>query len=281
MKITKKITFVTGASSGLGRALAELLCEKGHKVYVTARRKNLLEELKKQCAKLGGEIIVISGDISDGNFREELISQILKKEKRIDYLFNNAGFGRAVKFEDQNTKEIQKMFEVNIIAYEHLARLVLPSMKKLNRGRIINIGSVVAFTPLPYFTVYNSTKSAVYGFNRSLRYELKNTKVTTTVALPARMKTGFAEIAYDCYEKNGKEMCVIKFNKSAGSPYEVARNIIKNMDKGKEVITPTFKAKLWYTMRYFGFVVDFAMENILGPKELRHLNLSRIKQNYK
>ena len=165
-KAGKKVSLVTGASSGLGRVLAELLCEKGHKVYVIARRKDFLEQLKKECSKLDGEIIIISGDLSDFNFREELISKILAKENKIDYLFNNAGFGRAIRFEDQNAEEIQKMFEVNIIAYEHLANLVLPSMKKLNSGRIINIGSVVAFTPLPYFTVYNSTKSAVYGFNR-------------------------------------------------------------------------------------------------------------------
>ena len=275
------VSLVTGASSGLGRVLAELLCEKGHRVYIVARRKNLLEELKKQCKDLKGEIIIISGDISEGNFREKLISQILKKEKRIDYLFNNAGFGRSIIFEKQNKKEIEDMFRVNIIAYEHLANLVLPYMKKTNSGRIINTGSVVAFTPLPYFTAYNSTKSAVYSFNRSLRYELKDSKVTTTVVLPARMKTGFAENAYNCYKEKGRNMCIEEFNKIAESPYVVARNIIKNIDKGKEVITPTFRAKIWYLTRYFGFVVDFAMKYILGPKEKKHLEQAALKENYK
>ena len=239
----KVISLVTGASSGLGKVLTELLCEQGHKVYVTARRKNLLDQLQKECKKLNGEVIVISGDLSDINFRKKLISTILKKEKRIDFLFNNAGFGRSTKFEQQDSKEIQKMFEVNVVAYADLAKLVLPSMKKKNSGRIINIGSVVAFTPLPYFTTYNATKSAVYAFNRSLRYELKETEVTSTVVLPARMKTGFADKAYDCYKQKGRDACVKEFNKIAGSPYIVAKNIIKNMDKGKEVITTTLKTK--------------------------------------
>ena len=275
------ISLVTGASSGLGRVLAELLCEKGHRVYVVARRKNLLEELKKQCKNLKGEITIISGDLSEGSFRKKLVSQILKKEKKIDYLFNNAGFGRAIFFEKQNKKEIEDMFKVNIIAYEHLSGLVLPSMKKLNSGRIINIGSVVAFTPLPYFTTYNSTKSAVYGFNRSLIYELKDLKITSTVVLPARMKTGFADNAYSCYKEKGRNMCIEEFNKIAESPYVVAKNIIKNMDKGKEVITPTLRAKVWYLTRYFGFAVDFVMKYILGPKERKHLEQAILKEDYK
>jgi hypothetical protein len=281
MKGAKSISLVTGASSGLGRVLAELLCEKDHKVYVVARRKNLLEKLKKECADIGGEIEIISGDLSDSGFREKLISSILKKEKRIDYLFNNAGFGRAAIFENQSLDEMGKMVEVNFVAYAHLIKLVLPSMKKRNSGRIINIGSVVSFTPLPYFTVYNSTKSAVYGLNRSLRYELINTKVTSTVVLPARMKTGFADSAFDCYEEKGRKVCVEEFNKIAGSPYKVAKNVIKKIDKGKTVITPTFLSKILYFMRYFGFVIDFSIKKFLAPKQLKQLEVVEMKESYK
>tara|TARA_Y100000310_G_C20627412_1_gene786719 strand:+ start:159 stop:1001 length:843 start_codon:yes stop_codon:yes gene_type:complete len=276
----KTISLVTGASSGLGKEIAKLLCAKSHKIYVTARRKNLLEELKKDCANLNGEIIVFSGDLSDASFRKKLILTIIKKEKKIDFLFNNAGFGRAVKFENQNSKEIQKMNEVNVVAYEHLTGLALPFMKKRNSGRIINIGSVVVFTPLPYFTVYNATKSAVYSFTRSLRYELKGSKVTSTIVLPARMKTGFAEIAYDCYKKYGKEVCIARFNKIAGSPYKVAKVIVKKMDKGKKVITPTLKSKLWYFMKHFEGFIDLIMKNSLGPKELKHLESAKLNPEY-
>ena len=277
----KKIILVTGASSGLGKALAKLLCKKGHKVYVTARRKNLLEQLKKDSKKFKGKIAIISGDLSDSKFREKLILEILKKEGKIDYLINNAGFGRAILFEKQKPAEIEKMFEVNIVAYTHLARLVLPSMKKINKGRIINIGSVVAFTPLPYFSIYNSTKSAVYAFNRSLRYELANSNVTTTVVLPARMKTEFAKTAFNHYEEEDEKFYVKEFDKIAGSTHKVAKNIAKNIDKGKEVITPTFKAKIWYFMRYFGFAVDLIMKYYLGPKQLKHLEKAKIKKKYK
>ena len=276
----KVVTLVTGASSGLGKVISELLCKKGHVIYVIARRKRLLEELKISCDKHSGKIIILNGDLSNPDFRKRSIQKIIKKEGRLDYLINNAGFGRSIKFEDQDPNEIKKMVQVNIEAYMHLTNLVLKQMKKLNEGKLIHIGSVVSSTPLPYFTVYNSTKSAVYAFSRSLRYELKNSGITSTVVLPARMKTGFADVAYDCYVQDGKKICVARFNKSAGSPYVVAKNIIKNLDKGKEVITPTITSKIWYFMRYFGFAIDFIMKQILGPKELKHLEEIQIKNDY-
>jgi short-subunit dehydrogenase len=271
MKSGGNVCLVTGASSGLGKALAELLCEKDYIIYVVARREKLLKELETECKKVGkkGIIKIISGDLTDRIFRMKLIEEIVEKEGCIDYLFNNAGFGKAEKFEEMKSGDLEMMFKINVFAYLHLAQLVIPQMKKQGFGRIINVGSVVAFTPLPYFTNYNATKSAIYMFNRSLRYELKDFNVKSTVVLPARMKTGFADNAYDCYAKHGRTECVEKFNKIAGSPYQVAKVILKNMKKGKEVITPTFKAKIWYLMRYFGFVVDLIMKNVLGPKELR------------
>ncbi len=268
----KKVALVTGASSGLGKNIAMLLCGRGDVVYVTARRKNLLEQLKKECSKFSGKIIPVVGDLTVKDFRTRLISKVIKVEGQIDYLVNNAGFGRSIAYERQDSDEIQNMINLNVVAYAHLSKLVLEQMKKQDFGRLIHVGSVVAFTPLPYFTLYNSTKSAVYGFNRSLRYELKNSKITSTVVLPARMKTGFAKTAYDCYEKNGSIVCVDRFNSSAGDPLVVARQIVNKIDKGHEVITPTAKAKLWYAMRYFGFLVDFIMGNFLGPRELKHIN---------
>jgi len=267
----KKVSLVTGASSGLGRRLAMLLCTKSHIVYVTARRKKLLNQLKEECSKLPGKIISIPGNLTNRNFREKLIQQIIKNEGQIDYLINNAGFGRSTVFEKEGSIEIQKMIDLNLVTYMHLTSMVLSQMKKQGYGRLLHVGSVVAFTPLPYFTTYNSTKSAVYAFNRSLRYELKDSAITSTVILPARMKTGFANVAYDCYERDGQIVCSNDFNKMAGDPMVVAKNIVKKLDKGHEVITPTTKAGLWYTMRYFGFIVDFVMKNFLGPKELKSI----------
>ena len=266
----KKISLVTGASSGLGKFIAEKLCEKNHIVYITARREKRLQELKKHCAHLKGEMIVISGDLSDPRFRTKLISQIITKEGRIDYLINNAGFGKAAIFEKEDPEEIENMFKVNIIAYKHLTRLVLPHMQKQKSGRLIHVGSVVAFTPLPYFTSYNATKAAVYMFNRSLRYELLG-PITSTVVLPARMHTGFAMNAFDCNIKKNRNLCAKEFNDAAGSAKKVANNIVRKIDSGKKVILPTFKSRLWYFMRHAEWIVDLVMKHSLGPKQLKHI----------
>ena len=98
-----------------------------------------------------------------------------------------------------------------------------------------------------------------------------------SVILPARMKTGFAKAAYDCYEKEGHLICVDRFNKTAGDPTIVARNIIKKMHKGKEVITPTMRAKVLYFMRYFAGLIDLINKNIMGPKELKHIQTLKRK----
>lgn len=259
------VAVVTGASSGLGKEIAKKLCIKGFKVYAVARSIEKLQDLKKECSTFSGKLEIISGDLMDSKFRHKLISGVIKKEKKIDYFVNNAGFGKAVRFSEMLEENIQAMNQLNVVAYQHLTLLVLKEMLKRNSGRIIHIGSVVAFTPLPYFTVYNSTKAAIYMFNRSLRYELKNTKVTSTVVLPARMSTGFAKNAFK------KDTSVKNFNSGGVSPDYVANQIVKKIDSGKEVITPTFKAKLWYLMRYFGRMVDLVMKNILGPKQENEL----------
>ena len=275
------MSLVTGDSSGLGRDVASLLCKKGLVVYVVARSEDKLLALQKECSGSEGKIRVLPGDLTDSEFRKSLVSAILKEEGKIDYLINNAGFGRAIKFEEMRDDDVSQMVELNLGAYEHLSKLVLVSMKKANSGKIINVGSVVAFTPLPYFTVYNSTKAGVYSFNRSLRYELKGSKVGSKVVLPARMKTGFADKAYDCYIKDGKKMCVEMFNKVAGSSMKVAEAIVRKLDSNAEVITPTLKAKLWYFTRYVAWIVDFFMKNVLGPKELKHLEMAEISEDYK
>ena len=266
----KKISLVTGASSGLGRLIAKKLCANGHRVYITARRENRLQELKKKCKDSKGKMVVISGDLTDPKFRIKLINQIIKSEEKIDYLVNNAGFGKAVEFLKEDPEEIENMFKVNIVAYEHLTRLVLPYMKKQNSGRLIHIGSVVAFTPLPYFTTYDATKAAVYMFNRALRYELVNTKVTSSVVLPARMHTGFASNAFDCYLKKDTNTCAQEFNKMAGKTENVAKYVVRKIDSGRKVILPTFKSKLWYFMRHFEGIVDLIMKKSLGTKQFRH-----------
>lgn len=260
------VSLVTGASSGLGRDIARLLCEKGHIVYAVARRKEKLQELKEECKQHKGEIRIVDGDLTVKTFREKLISQILKEEKKIDYLINNAGYGTLIHFEKQEFDDIEKMFNLNIITHEHLALLALPHMKEKKKGRIINISSIVAFEPSPYLATYDATKSAVYGFSRALSYELKNTGVSVSVVFPARMRTNFWAVAIQCYglSKEERQICIDKIAKTASGSLPVAKYIVRRLDSKRLIFLPGILPKItYYLLRFIpiGWIfMKYAME---------------------
>ncbi len=271
--VDKKISVVTGASSGLGRDIAKLLCEKGHVVYSIARRREKLLELKKECSSFKGEIKVVVGDLTDKKFRERLITRILKETKKINYLINNAGYGKLTNFENIDYKDIEGMFALNVIAGEHLTQLALPSMKQRKRGRIINISSVVVFTPPVYFATYNASKSAIYNFSRTLSYELKGTGVSISVVFPARMKTPFWIVAFKCKGLTGEQQktCRDKWMKQAGESMTVAKYIVKHLDSKKLILLPGFLPKLYYCLRHFPCFLDFIAKNFMLPKTKKKL----------
>lgn len=244
----KDVSIVTGASSGLGKEIAKLLCKNEHKVYAVARRKELLFELKKECSEFEGEIVVADGDLTDSKFREKLISKVLRESKKLDYLINNAGFGKLQPFGEIELKDMEGMYALNSITPEHLAKLVLPSMKKRKKGRIINVASVVAFVPPPYFSVYNATKAATYNFTRSLSYELYQTGVSVSVVCPSRMDTPFWEVAFKCKGLSGEaqKVCAAKWTKGSVKPMKVARYILKHLDSNRTLLLPDFPSKLYY-----------------------------------
>lgn len=264
-----EISIVTGASSGLGKEIAKLLCEKGHRVYSVARRKNLLRDLKNECSNFRGEIKIADGDLTQKGFRENLVKRILKESGKIDYLINNAGYGKLSGFENIEFKDIEGMFALNCIAGQHLCQLVLPFMRKENEGKIINVASVVAFVPPPYFSVYNSTKSAVYNFTRSLTFELVNSGVYASVLFPARMDTPFWKIAFKCKGLKDEEQkkCVIEHTKGSTKPKKVAKYLVKHLDSKNLVLLPGFLPKLYYYLvSNTPFLNNFVAKYITGPK---------------
>ena len=270
-----KICLVTGASSGLGRDIAKLLCEKDLIVYVTARRKEKLLELQKECLGKPGKIKIIDGDLTNENFRIKLITQILKESKKIDYLINNAGYGKVSSFEDTEYKDIVGMFMLNAVAGEHLCQLVLPSMRKEKQGRIINISSVVALEPPVYMTPYNATKFAVHGFSKSLNYELTGTGVSVSVVFPSRMKTGFWDAAFKCKGLRGddEKSCVARYTESAKSSLPVAKHIVNRLDSKRLILTPDLLSWVSYNLlRHFKFIGSFYMKNFMLPQSKKLLS---------
>lgn len=181
--MNKKIALVTGASSGIGEATARRLTQAGFKVYGTSRRG----------AKAGRrEYEMVSLDVTSDASVQAAVEAVMQQEGRIDLLINNAGFGVApAGAEESSIEQAQSIFDTNFFGMVRMTRAVLPHMRAQREGRIINIGSVLGFLPMPYGALYAATKHAVEGYTESLDHELRNWGIRAVVIEPAYTNTPF------------------------------------------------------------------------------------------
>ena len=182
-KVKGKIALVTGASSGIGEATARRLAAAGHKVYGTSRRGPQAGERSFAMLPL---------DVTSDELVAAVVKEVMGLEGRIDLLVNNAGFSVApAGAEESSIEQARSIFETNFFGIVRMTRAVVPHMRKLGGGRIINIGSVLGFLPMPYMALYAATKHAVEGYSESLDHELRTRGIRVTVIEPAYTKTPF------------------------------------------------------------------------------------------
>ena len=183
MKIKGSIALVTGASSGIGEATAQRLATAGYKVYGTSRRG--ARSSLRSCAML-------PLDVTSDDSVEAAVKELILQEGRIDLLVNNAGFGVApAGAEESSIDQAKAIFETNFFGLIRMTRAVVPHMRRQGNGRIINIGSVLGFLPMPYGALYAATKHAVEGYSESLDHELRTRGIRVSVIEPAYTKTQF------------------------------------------------------------------------------------------
>jgi short-subunit dehydrogenase len=183
MKSNGSIALVTGASSGIGQATAQRLAMAGYNVYGTSRRG----------AGLGSQSFkVLALDVTRDESVEDAVRELIRLEGRIDLLVNNAGFGVApAGAEESSIEQAKAIFETNFFGLIRMTRAVVPHMRRQGNGRIINIGSVLGFLPMPYGALYSATKHAVAGYSESLDHELRIRGIRVSVIEPAYTRTQF------------------------------------------------------------------------------------------
>ncbi|WP_354086346.1 oxidoreductase [Bradyrhizobium sp. S3.3.6] len=178
-----RIALVTGASSGIGEATAERLAKAGYKVYGTSRR-------GAQAGRRSFEMLAL--DVTSDESVEAAVGEVMQREGRIDLLVNNAGFGVApAGAEESSMDQARSIFDTNFFGLVRMTRAVVPHMRRQGNGRIINIGSVLGFLPMPYGALYAATKHAVEGYSESLDHELRTRGIRVSVIEPAYTKTPF------------------------------------------------------------------------------------------
>ncbi|MGH8291308.1 MAG: oxidoreductase [Steroidobacteraceae bacterium] len=183
MKLNESIALVTGASSGIGKATAERLAAAGYKVYGTSRR----------AAQTGERSFgMLPLDVTRDESVEVAINELFRLEGRIDLLVNNAGFGVApAGAEESSIEQARSIFETNFFGIVRMTRAIVPHMRLQGSGRIINIGSVLGFLPMPYGALYAATKHALEGYSESLDHELRTRGIRVSIIEPAYTKTRF------------------------------------------------------------------------------------------
>src|SRR5204862_8046743 len=183
MKIKGSIALVTGASSGIGEATAKRLATAGYKVYGTSRR-------GAQSGQRSFAMLPL--DVTRDESVEAAVREVVRLERRIDLLVNNAGFGVApAGAEESSIEQARAIFDTNFFGTVRMTRAVLPHMRRQGAGRIINIGSVLGFLPMPYGALYSATKHAIEGYSESLDHELRTRGIRVSVIEPAYIKTQF------------------------------------------------------------------------------------------
>jgi uncharacterized protein len=189
-------SLVTGASSGIGAAIASELASRGHSVTLVARREERLRSLATDlAADHGVEAEVIACDLGDEAERDRLATELRNRGRLVEVLVNNAGFGHQADFARSPHERMVEMVRINVEAVVDLTSRFLTGMVDRGRGSVINIASTAAFQPLPGSAVYAASKSFVLSFSEAIRTELRGSGVTVTAVCPGPVRTEFTEVA--------------------------------------------------------------------------------------
>lgn len=192
----ENVVWITGASSGIGKALALEWARLGYKVVLSARRRDKLEEVAAEIVKWGGEALVIPCDIMDESAIEIAVEQLILAWGRMDVVMANAGFGVFGSLENLTAKDWSRQLQGNVTGLALTLKYALPHLKKTG-GRIGLVGSVGAFLPNPNLSAYGASKAAVHSIGLSLQVELMGTGVSCTTLHPGFVASEIARMDND------------------------------------------------------------------------------------
>ena len=244
----KRVALVTGASSGIGKAVAALLAERGYRVLGTTRDPSQVDEPVP-----GVEYVAL--DLTD----EQSILACATRAGQVDVLVNNAGESQSGPVEELPREAIERLFQLNVIGQVRLTQLVLPGMRERRAGRIVMVGSMLGSFPLAYRSSYSATKAAIRAFGTAIRAELSPYGVWVTTVEPGSINTGISQrrtqyIGEDSPYQHGYQTMLrhLNANEAAGiSADQVAATILEAIEakRPKPLYARGSQAPLAFAMR--------------------------------
>jgi len=264
----KKVAMVTGASSGIGKAIVQKLLKEGWIIYGAARRVEKMADIEAMGAK------VLSLDVTDDASMTTAVQTLLSAEGQIDALVNNAGYGSYGALEDVPLQEAKRQFDVNVFGLMRLTQLVLPSMRMAKSGTIVNISSMGGRIWMPIGGWYHATKHAVEVLSDALRMETEPFGIRVVVVQPGAIESEWSSIAAQTLRENSQGSAyqstvepmakVLEDYQNASSPNVVAKAVSKavNSRHPKRRYATPMDAKLYIFLHWL--LPDWAWERLIA-----------------
>lgn len=241
MDLNDKVVIVTGASSGIGKACAEVFGRAGAKVVLAARNMEKLREVSTSLDQEGIENLVVQTDVSEETDCKNLIEQSVEKFGQIDVLINNAGMSMRATFEQVELDVIKKLMDINFYGMVYCTKFALPHIIKA-KGTIVGVSSIAGYRGLPGRTGYSSSKFAMQGFLESLRSEIFNKGVNVMWIAPGYTESNIRNTALNNTGKAQSESPLEESNLMTSE--EVAKHLLNGVKKRKRTVVLTNLGKL-------------------------------------
>ena len=235
MKFSDKTIWITGASSGIGRAVASELAKEKVYLILSGRNKKALEEVAAQCRENGSSVSIVPFDLGNEKEVEAAAAGVFKKAGKIDCLYHFGGISQRSFVHETSPEVDRKIFEVNFFGTIVLTKAVLPKMIKNGGGQIAVTSSIVGKFGFPYRSAYSASKHALHGFFESLRAENTKNNIRVSIIIPGRIKTN---ISANALEKDGSAHGKMDEGQDQGKSADAAAKIIcrKLRKERKEIL---------------------------------------------
>ena len=235
----KKVWFITGCSTGFGRAIASHVLSIGHNVVITARK---ISDISDLAVKYESTALALSLDVTKPEQITAAVNKAIEHFGRIDVLVNNAGIGYFGAVEESEDDAVRNMFEINFFGLANMTKAVLPVMRKQRSGHIINIASIGGLVAFPALGYYNASKFAVDGLSESLAKEVAHLGIHVTIVAPSGFRTDWAGRSAD-----NSKIVIDDYKESAGANKNFIRGYSGNQpgdpDRAAQAIVKAVESK--------------------------------------
>jgi short-subunit dehydrogenase len=253
--LTNRRALITGASSGIGRALAIELARRGADIVLFARRAERLEEVARQIAALKRRAVLVAGDVTDAEARRRAVDAARTEFGGLDILVNNAGIAAHGRFVEATPERIRPIFEVNFFAPVELIREAIPLLRDGVQPLVVNIGSILGERASPHKSEYSASKFALHGFSEAVRPELARLGIDVLVVAAGPTQTEHFDVLIE-------GTADLPWGNPPRQPADVAaKSIVRAIERGRRKLVTGWRGKLLLLAnRFFPRILDRVMQ---------------------